>query len=148
MKRGISPLIATVLLIGFTVALLVVVMLWGRGYIEEVKQKEGTISEQKLNCATDIGIDITSINVAGSNLEIAIENKKEKIDAFTFRCVENENIKVVNLDQGLDAYSTNKFLILCSSTTKQVDIIPRLIVGKGVYEPCSAQHVIYDLTIV
>ncbi len=148
MKKGISPLIATVLLIGFVVALLVIVMLWSRSYIEEIKQKEGTISEQKLNCATDIGIDVTNINIADDKLEITIENKKEKIDAFAFRCIEDGNVKLVNSDTSLDAYSSNTFLIQCSSITKQVDVIPKLRVGKGVYEPCSAQHVVYDLTIV
>ncbi|MFH0936065.1 MAG: archaellin/type IV pilin N-terminal domain-containing protein [Candidatus Woesearchaeota archaeon] len=148
-KRGVSPLIATVLLVGFVVALLVIVMLWGRGYIEEIKQKEGTVAEQKLSCATDIAIDITGINVIGNNLDISIENQREKIDAFTFRCTEESgNIKIVNLDSSLDAYSNNKFLIACLSTTKQVDVIPKLKIGKNIYEPCSAQHVIYDLSII
>lgn len=148
-KRGISPLIATVLLIGFVVALLIIVMLWGRGYIEEVKQKEGTTALQKLSCSTDIGIDVTNINIAGNNLDITIENRKEKIDAFTFRCTEQSgNVKLVNLDNGLDAYSSGSFTIACLSTTKQVDVIPKLRIGKDVYEPCSDQHVIYDLTII
>lgn len=148
-KRGISPLIATVLLIGFVIALLIIVMLWGRSYIEEVKQKEGTIALQKLSCSTDIGIDVTNINIAGSSLDVTIENKKEQIDAFTFRCTENSgDVKLVNLDNGLDAYTTGSFTIACSSTTKQVDVIPKLQIGKDVYEPCSDQHVVYDLTIV
>jgi flagellin-like protein len=149
MKRGISPLVATVLLIGFVIVLLIIIMLWGRGYIEEIKEKEGKISEQKLSCVSDIAIDIGGVNIVGNNLNVIIENKKEKIDGFTFRCTEQSgNINIVNLDYGLDAYSIASFTVVCSSTTKQVDIIPKLIIGKGVYEPCSAQHVVYDLTVI
>ena len=36
-KRAISPLVATVMLIAFAVALGAVVMNWGKGYIEETK---------------------------------------------------------------------------------------------------------------
>ena len=38
-KRGISPLIATVLLIGFTVALAAMVMTWGSGFIKKTTEQ-------------------------------------------------------------------------------------------------------------
>lgn len=49
-KRGISPLIATVLLIGFVVAVGAVVMIWGKGFITERAQKEGALSQAQLDC--------------------------------------------------------------------------------------------------
>ena len=43
-KRALSPLIATVMLIAFAVALGAVVMNWGKGYIEESTISEGEVS--------------------------------------------------------------------------------------------------------
>lgn len=42
-KREISPLIAVVLIIGFTVALAVIIINWGTGVIEEQEQEESTL---------------------------------------------------------------------------------------------------------
>ena len=36
-KKGITPLIATVLLIGFTVALAGIVITWGGGFVERIQ---------------------------------------------------------------------------------------------------------------
>lgn len=55
-KRGISPLIATVLLIGFIIALVAVVMLWGKGFIQEKAEKEGELAQAQLSC-TRIKLD-------------------------------------------------------------------------------------------
>ncbi len=49
-KKGISPLIATVLLIGFVVAVAAVVMLWGKGFVKERAEKEGALSQAQLEC--------------------------------------------------------------------------------------------------
>lgn len=40
-KRGLSPVIATVLLISLAIILAVIVFLWARGFIDEQVQKEG-----------------------------------------------------------------------------------------------------------
>lgn len=50
-KRGISPLVATVMLIAFAVALGAVVMNWGKGYIQETQVLPG--SEVELTPPTE-----------------------------------------------------------------------------------------------
>lgn len=57
-KRGISPLIATILLIGFAIAIAAVVFTWGRGYITETAEKEGSLSQAQLEC-NQVEIEIT-----------------------------------------------------------------------------------------
>ncbi len=61
-KKGVSPLIATVLLIAFTVALGAVVMNWGRSYVTETAEKVKTSSDIELSCEQDVGIDWISIS--------------------------------------------------------------------------------------
>ncbi len=39
-KNGISPLIATVLIIGFTVSLTAIVMVWGRGLVTQTTEEQ------------------------------------------------------------------------------------------------------------
>ncbi len=61
-KRGVSPLIATVLLIAFAVALGAVVMNWGRSYTEQVAdnvQKQGDV---QLKCSQDVKLEVVELD--------------------------------------------------------------------------------------
>ncbi|MBS3107877.1 hypothetical protein J4468_03070 [Candidatus Woesearchaeota archaeon] len=85
-KKGISPLIATVLLIGLTVALSTSVIMWGRGIYEERKVKQGTLSELQFDCSIDISFEIQSSEFSANNLYARIENTgKKDIDGFRVR---------------------------------------------------------------
>ncbi|MBU0461387.1 MAG: hypothetical protein KJ574_02245 [Nanoarchaeota archaeon] len=61
-KRGVSPLIATVLLIAFAVALGAVVMNWGRGYVEDMQDNAKTSSDTAVICTSDIHPEIVQID--------------------------------------------------------------------------------------
>ena len=50
-KRGISPLIATVLIIGFTVALAAIVMFWGGDFIKGMQERTGAADAASSSCA-------------------------------------------------------------------------------------------------
>lgn len=60
-KKGVSPLIATVLLIAFTVALGAVVMNWGRTYVEETAEFSRQKSTTEIKCSTDVKLDFIKI---------------------------------------------------------------------------------------
>jgi flagellin-like protein len=88
-RKAVSPLIATVLLIAFAVALGAVVMNWGRGYVEDTANIARERSDTEVTCTTDVGMAIVEIdsvpqvcyNDTGSgeyNLSFIVENKKEK----------------------------------------------------------------------
>ena len=82
-KRGISPLIASVLLVGFIIMIGSIVIFWGRGFIKERAQKEGELAEKQLKCE-NIEIEIRSTNKIERNIEI--ENKgNTAIDGFILR---------------------------------------------------------------
>ena len=61
-KRGVSPLIATVLLIAFSVALGAVVMNWGRGFIKDKTEDVDQTTEIQLSCSIDVLIDFLEIS--------------------------------------------------------------------------------------
>ncbi|MBI2664361.1 hypothetical protein HYX10_03395 [Candidatus Woesearchaeota archaeon] len=85
-KRGISPLIATILLIAFAVALGAVIINWGRGVVEERNAQHE--QELRTNCATFIRLQASSINgdsqicAGGSGssgyVEFSLDNKGNK----------------------------------------------------------------------
>jgi flagellin-like protein len=55
-KKGISPLIAEVLLIGFTIAVAAIVILWATGFTRTSTKTIGTQAETQIAC-TYAGID-------------------------------------------------------------------------------------------
>lgn len=66
-KRGISPLIATILLIGLTVVLAAIVLTWGQGWFSTLTQSTSTSSNLQLACVNQGGLTITEVCDAGSS---------------------------------------------------------------------------------
>lgn len=56
-KRGISPLIATVLLIGFTVALAAVIMNWAIGFTKDTTGGVGEQNERFRLCVNELRLE-------------------------------------------------------------------------------------------
>ena len=81
-KRGISPLIATVLLIGFTIVLAALVFRWGGQFFNSQTEQTGEEIEEVMVL---IGVDVKILDAKASDpsigcdsLEILIENKAEE----------------------------------------------------------------------
>lgn len=136
-KRGISPLIASVLVIGMVVVTASIVFFWGRGFTEEVIQKQGAISEKRLSCSTDIKINVLNNN----GNQLSIENLGTgRIDAFSLvldgqttedqAIIEPGNIGNVNLPY-------------TASPGQKIEIIPKIRIGAGIFQPCSNQKITY-----
>lgn len=137
-KKGISPLIATVLLVGFTVALVVLIILWGRSYTEEQAAKQGALSKAKLKCQ-QIGF---SIPTQPSSSGLTLKNiKSVQIDDFIFRELSSSgSAKLINPKTTPVVLSGNgQTTVTFSTTPKKVEIIPRILAGGSTYVPCSAQ---------
>jgi flagellin-like protein len=144
-KRGISPLIATVILIGFVIAVAAVIFFWGKSYIVETAQKEGALSETKLKC-NDVKFEVLSdaTEIFSGNLEL--ENKGGvEISGFKVR---SENIAggatlmdLSGKEAILALYGTAMFSLDSTGidTSSAFDIIPMLKPeGRGAQLiPCS-----------
>lgn len=85
-KKAISPLIATVLLLGFTVALAAIIMTWGQSFTKNMQKSTEQASNTQLTCATDVIFDVKSVCGDASNVRITIANNGEKdIKSLTLR---------------------------------------------------------------
>ena len=130
-KKGISPLIATVLLVGFVVVIASLIFFWGKSYIMETAQKEGELSKFKMLC-NDVNFDV--VNFDGSELEL--ENKGS-VDLVGFK-LRAENLDTIDIKKILKSYEQDRFTIP-NGVGNEFDLIPLLQPeGKGApLVPCS-----------
>ena len=84
LKKAISPLIATVLLIAFSLSLGAIIMNFSESSTVELKDKAADQIERSLKCSLDLSIKVLEIdnskyicyNRSGSNnLEVIVENQ-------------------------------------------------------------------------
>src|SRR3989344_7572774 len=103
-KRGISPLIATVLIIGFTVALAAVIITWGTRFVQQTQEDVDVSTQIGLACSK-LNFDIVDIDCItstggtapfGGNLDnVTINsNSDETIADFTFRITNADGVQV------------------------------------------------------
>jgi len=140
-KKGISPLIATILLVGFVVVIGAVVIIWGRNFIKERAEKEGSLAEKQLECE-NIEIDIKD---AGPGFITVENNGNNKIDAFILRVVSDGSgaTKIENKVEPLNVYTINHGL-----SGSRIDLIPALK-PEGINAPlipCSSKHKIIKIS--
>lgn len=136
-KQGISPLIASVLVIGMVIVAASIVFFWGRGFTEELIEKEGAISQQRLNCATDIKINVVRESVGTLTIENAGSGR---IDAVSLVVDGQATEEQVSIDPG-----NTKQIRHSASPGQKVDIIPKIRIGAGIFQPCSSQKITYKV---
>jgi flagellin-like protein len=138
-KKGISPLIATVLIIGMVVSASAIVFLWAKEFQKQLIEKEGAASLSALSCATDIAID--ALRHDTSTNTITVENKgRGKIDGFRIFVDDSFTDDSRQLNPGdIDDLSHS------ASPGEKVTIIPKIKVAKGIYQPCTEQKIIYKV---
>jgi len=93
-KKGVSPLIATILLVAFTITIAAMLMTWGRSLLE--KQILGAESAQaRIDCIENVEVDVRSACYKDNKVDIVIENKRNyKIDSFLIRLVGKNSVAV------------------------------------------------------
>lgn len=148
MKKGISPLIATILLIGFTIALITLVILWGKGYIEELAEKRGILAEKQQQCTN---VEITAVKAEYTELaehglreiEVVLKNKKDTtINQLVFRITGDEKGEAFESYTSLKGLEVKPYNVTFPETdVKSIDVIPHLRVALGHYVPCSKQSI-------
>lgn len=99
-RRGVSPLVATVLLIAFSVALGAVVMSWGESYIEKKATFVNGAGEVGGSCGSaSISIlkvkDIPQVCASGDQIDIFIRNGDVELSGIKALVVGADGVAVV-----------------------------------------------------
>ncbi|MFH1064216.1 MAG: archaellin/type IV pilin N-terminal domain-containing protein [Candidatus Woesearchaeota archaeon] len=150
-RKAVSPLIATVLLIAFAVALGAVVMNWGRGYVEDTANIARERSDTEVRCASEVDVNIVEIDSVpqicynstggpGSNytIEFIVENKKSRtVEKLQARLIGDKTRVPLTIDMGDNSnMSTNEARFLNFSylesvygNPQQVQLTPYIKVG-------------------
>ncbi|MEK6816622.1 MAG: archaellin/type IV pilin N-terminal domain-containing protein [Nanoarchaeota archaeon] len=148
-RKGVSPLIASVLLIGFTVTITSLIIIWGRTFTAERADKEQAISEAQLNC-NNLDFTVTSADYSSGalTLSLGIKNKgMTTIDSFVFRI--NEGAAVIESGEKVEGIQEKTVGIEDASfsgipSISQVEIIPKIRVARNYYIPCSTKSRVVD----
>lgn len=156
-KKGVSPLIATVLLIAFAVALGAVVMNWGRTYVEDTATLAREKSDTEIKCSSDVKIEFLKVKsvkkicydyTTTTKLNMTIENTgKLDIVGLQVTVVGSKDInttlldlKAANLTLKRSRFYRNETVELNDlGTPEQIRIVPEIeIEGNRISCPASA----------
>lgn len=89
-KKGVSPLIATVLIIGFTIVIAALVITWGTNLFKKTQQQTGELSEINLACTEVLGGMTLTANVDPVNnpgiVSLTLDNGADReVSGFVVR---------------------------------------------------------------
>ncbi|MBN2111814.1 hypothetical protein JW707_01815 [Candidatus Woesearchaeota archaeon] len=146
-KRGVSPLVATLLLIAFAIALGLVVMNWGKSYIEEKSEftagaDVGSCSLVELSIIKVGGKEKVCYNPSDYSIDLFIESGAEvrindiKVSVIGSNGIQNiDSILTQPLERATGAQI--KFSYLSSlGEIQQIKLIPQV----GTEEPVFCTH--------
>jgi flagellin-like protein len=154
-KRGVSPLIATVLLIAFAVALGAVVMNWGRTYVEETATYAKSKSETEVKCSMDVRIKEVKVgqtikvcyNDTGGFVDFVISNYGRKaVEKLIVHVLTTDNsIYTEEINEKINSGGIYHATSNYTGNFQQLEIIPNIYVT-GEYIPCTDAHLVFDST--
>lgn len=140
-KKGISPLIATVLLVSFVVILSGVIMFWGRQYVTELMEKKGETAAAKQECVVGVSFDVVS--ASGSSVSI-VNSGDVKLSGFILKFSGQPSCDIV---QSVKPYDNAVIDVSPCGSGSQVNMIP-MIKPSGIGAPsipCSTKNKLVNL---
>lgn len=170
-KKAVSPLIATVLLIAFAVALGAIVMNWGESFVRETQETAEEASIGKIECTTKVSFEVVNAKYEedgdDATFEALIRNTGDAdIEEFVVQVFSNTikggtgNSTDMLPTLGVKSYefdvtnSDGDFpdLLSTSSNVTEVRIFPRIDVGAATGPiSCTNKYVLVtsdEMTIV
>lgn len=135
MKKGISVLVATVLILGFTIAIAAAIMVWGQGFIGGLQERSETTANAQLICANDVVLSISHVclKTQPNLFTLTLKNDGSKeIDKVMLRFYESPSVVKTSNASALAAFGINIEDITpegIAGQVKLVEAIPVITVG-------------------
>jgi len=161
-KRGISPLIATVLLIGFAIVLAAVVFKWGGAFLKG-QTEEGTKDLETVGPLMGVRVSLENVRIFDdiyNRPKVLVNNEgKTSLDGIVVRVYGDKRVEVQHIDQPLDAFSSGWFEFNIGENMEnitRVEVLPKVDVngeiviseGSGDSMVLSTAKVISDENVV
>ncbi len=140
-KKGVSPLIATVLVIGFTIVLAALVMQWGGGLFKGVQEDTAETSDFKIACSTKlVNLDVMAEKVV-DNVTVTLDNKNDFSDLSGIQIrLYNEAGKALGApvkDEGdIPPFEVGEVTLPFAAGAKEVGVFP-IVKVKGKDKVCE-----------
>ena len=152
-NKGISPLIATVLIIGFTVALAAIIITWGSSFVQRTQRQVGEQADFSIVCS-QLDFDIISINCEFSGILKTVKftsGSAQEISDMIIRAYGENNDVVVaqtSLSKSLEGFgsaTTNPLGLDPPKSTEvvKVEAIAKLTLQNQGERACQAPIVQY-----
>jgi flagellin-like protein len=140
-KKGISPLIATVLIIGFTIVLAVLVITWISGTVEDTTTETDCMADAQKICLDSIGV--IQLSEYGANL-IVVNEGADVIDSITIVQYDGTGASTgTNVIEDLAAYGTNNTIRI----EQGIVSVKAFITAEGNDGECSVECSPVELTL-
>ena len=101
-KRGISPLIATVLIIGFTIVLAALVITWGTNLFKGAQDRTSENAELSLACTevlTSLDLTINNLDEAAGTFDLVMDNGAQRaLKGFVLRVYNTDETSADTID--------------------------------------------------
>lgn len=149
-KKGISPLIATVLILGFTVALAAIIMNWGAKFTRDIQQSTSESATANVVCSQDVVLEVQNVcrTASGANnvYNILVANDgSADVVKFNIRLYKSMSDVVSDtLEETVPGFSLKTLTSTKAPTggIRKVELIPSIkIEGKTV--TCSSNIISY-----
>ena len=142
-KKGISPLIATVLLIAFVILIAVLVFFWWDKIIKAQAEKTGAETVGAISCAQEVSFTISNPTCSSGTINFDVENTNTgNIYKFKIRTKdENGILEVIDLTTPLQASAATQIGVTYNDalgTPNKIEVIPE-VVSEGATVTCSEQ---------
>lgn len=138
-KKGISPLIATALIIGFVIALSAIFWIFFSGTVTEQLDKQGAESDGKTKC---LGVEVAFEKCSDGFVEFK-NNGKQDLAGFTLRVNDGSGgARAVQDYTSLRSGDSEEYNTRVAGTPKG-SAIP-IVSAKGYAYPCADKIVSFD----
>ena len=149
MKKGIESLVATVLIIGFTIVLAALVMRWTGILFTTTTENTGSQSEIAVTCVSDIKISVQDSCIEGNKVKLLIKNEGgQNINSFIVQSLSAKETQTTKIVTGLLTFASNNFLVNYTSTfltipneIERIRIFPKVLFN-GKTETCTETNYI------
>jgi len=133
MKRGVSPLIATVLILSFTIILAGIVIVFQGEFIEEITESTEASSKKQVICSSEVGVKIRSVCLNGNDIITLLENfGNQDIDGFNARIVGDLGAEVVEVSIDLNAYDISNVIVTLNpsiiGSLDSIELLPVVLI--------------------
>jgi len=130
-KRGISPLIATVLVIGFTIVLAALVITWGTRLFKTTVSETETAAKFSQACSAGLKLEVESKDYTPDSLSVTLRNNNQDQNINKFRVILNYgtgSYEGAMLTESLTSFVPKTYTIT-TSTTETAEGAPTDLAG-------------------